>query len=81
MKYGTVLKTLLVACFLLLFGGCRLAIVKESDIFFLQRDVMELQDDVARLKRNVRDLSRGFSVVPITITYTNLTANAIMEDN
>ena len=67
------------ACALLL-GGCSLAIVKESDIFYLQRDVAELQDDVARLKEQVRDLSRGYSVVPITVTFTNLTANALMED-
>lgn len=75
------MKTLLVAGILLLLGGCRLAVVKESDIFFLQRDVAELQEDVARLKREVRDLSRGYSVIPVTIQYTNLTANAIMEGN
>ena len=78
------MKTLLVACILLLFGGCRLAVVKESDIFYLQRDVAELQEDVARLKREVRDLSRGYSVIPVTITYTNMNAtaiNAILEGN
>lgn len=75
------MKTLLVACILLALGGCRLAVVKESDMFYLQRDVAELQEDVARLKREVRDLSRGFSVIPVTIQYTNLTANAIMEGN
>ncbi len=73
------MKPLLVACILLLSGGCRLAVVKESDMFYLKHDVSELQVEVSRLKREVRDLSRGFSVVPITITYTNLTANAIME--
>lgn len=73
------MKTLLVAC-VLLFGGCRLAVVKESDIFYLQRDVAELQEDVARLKREVRDLSRGFSVVPITVTFTNMTADALMKE-
>ena len=75
------MKNLLAAGILLLFGGCRLTVVKESDMFFLQRDVAELQVDVARLKREVRDLSRGYSVIPVTIQYTNLTANAIMEGN
>ena len=70
-----------ISCILLLLGGCRLAVVKESDMFFLQRDVAELPADVARLKREVRDLSRGFSVIPVTIQYTNLTANASMEGN
>lgn len=73
------MRECLIACILLLVGGCRLAIVKESDMFFLQRDVAELQEDVARLKREVRDISRGYSVVPITVTFTNLTANALME--
>ena len=73
-------KTLLVVCFLILFCGCRLAIVKESEIFFLQRDVMELQEDVARLKRDVRDLSRGFSVVPVTVAFTNMTAESLMKE-
>lgn len=66
---------------LFLVGGCRLAIVKESDMFFLKHDVSELQVEVSRLKREVRDLSRGYSVVPITVTFTNLTANALMEGN
>lgn len=74
-------KWLLTACVLFLVGGCRLAIVKESDMFFLKHDVSELQVEVSRLKREVRDLSRGYSVVPITVTFTNLTANALMEGN
>ena len=75
------MRECLIACILLLVGGCSLAIVKESDMFYLKHDVSELQVDVARLKREVRDLSRGFSVIPVTIQYTNLTANAIMEGN
>jgi hypothetical protein len=74
------MKTLLVAGFLLLFGGCRLAVVKESDMFYLKHDVSELQVEVSRLKREVRDLSRGFSVVPITVTFTNMTADALMKE-
>lgn len=50
-------------------------------MFFLKHDVSELRAEVSRLQRDVRDLSRGYSVVPITITSTNLTANALMEDN
>lgn len=78
------MRECLIACILLLFGGCRLAIVRESDMFYLKRDVSELQEDVARLKREVRDLSRGYSVIPVTITYTNMNAtaiNAILEGN
>lgn len=67
------------ACALLL-GGCGLAIVKESDIFFLKHDVSELQIEVSQLKRDVRDLSRGYKVVPIRVTITNLTASALRED-
>ena len=75
------MKFLITACELLVFGGCSLAIVKESDMFYLRHDVSELQVDMSRLKREVRDLSRGYSVVPITVTFTNLTANALMEGN
>lgn len=67
------------ACALLL-GGCSLAIVKESDIFFLKHDVSELEIEVSQLKRDVRDLSRGYKVVPIRVTITNLTASALQED-
>ena len=74
------MRECLIACILLLVGGCSLAIVKESDIFYLQHDVAELQVDVARLKEEVRDISRGFSVVPITVTFTNMTADALMKE-
>ena len=74
------MKTLLVACILLLFGGCRLAVVKESDMFYLKHDVSELQVEVSRLKREVRDLSRGYRVVPIRVTITNLTENVQQEE-
>lgn len=75
------MKYLITTCVLLLFGGCSLAIVKESDMFYLRHDVSELQVEMSRLKRQVRDLSRGYSVVPVTVTFTNLTANALMEGN
>ena len=68
------------ACALLL-GGCSLAIVKESDIFYLKHDVEYLHEEVQELKRDVRDLSRGYKVVPIKVTSTNLTDNAQQEDN
>jgi hypothetical protein len=32
-----------IACILCLVGGCRLAVVKESDMFYLKHDVSELQ--------------------------------------
>lgn len=67
------------ACALLL-SGCSLAIVKESDIFFLKHDVSELQIEVSQLKRDVCDLSRGYKIVPIKVTITNLTASALQED-
>ena len=75
------MKFLITACVLLVVGGCSLAIVKESDMFYLRHDVSELQVDMSRLKREVSDLSRGYSVVPITVTFTNLNANALMEGN
>ena len=65
------MRECLIACILLLFGGCSLAIVKESDMFFLKHDVSELQVEVSRLKREVRDLSRGYKIVPIRVTITN----------
>lgn len=70
---------LFTACALLI-GGCSLAIVKESDIFYLRHDVSELQVDMSRLKREVRDLSRGYRVVPIRVTITNLTENVQQEE-
>ena len=75
------MKFLITTCVLLVVGGCSLAIVKESDMFYLRHDVSELQVEMSRLKREVRDLSRGYSVVPITVTFTNLNANALMEGN
>lgn len=75
------MKTLLVAGFLLLFGGCRLAVVKESDMFYLKRDVAELQREFARLQKETHDLSQGYCVVPVTVTFTNMTATAILEGN
>ena len=69
---------LFTACALLL-GGCSLAVVKESDIFFLKYDVDCLHEEVQQLKRDVRDLSRGYKVVPIKVTITNLTDNAQQE--
>ena len=74
------MKTLLAAGVLLLFGGCSLAVVKESDMFYLRHDVSELQVDMSRLKREVRDLSRGYRVVPIHVTITNLTENVQQEE-
>lgn len=74
------MKWPLIVCLLLLVGGCHLAIVKESDMFYLRHDVSELQVDMSRLKREVRDLSRGYRVVPIRVTITNLTENVQQEE-
>ena len=65
------MRECLTACSLLLVCGCRLAIVKESDMFYLKQDVSDLQAEVLRLKREVRDLSRGYKIVPIRVTITN----------
>ncbi len=73
------MKFLITACVLLLVGGCSLAIVKESDMYYLRHDVSNLQADVLQLERVVRDLSRGYKIVPIKVTITNLTTNALME--
>ena len=74
------MKWLFLVSVSLLIGGCRLAIVKESDMFYLRHDVSELQVDMSRLKREVRDLSRGYRVVPIRVTITNLTENVQQEE-
>ena len=74
------MKWLFLVSVSLLIGGCRLAIVKESDMFYLRHDVSELQVEMSRLKREVRDLSRGYRVVPIRVTITNLTENVQQEE-
>ena len=74
------MKWLFLVSVSLLIGGCHLAIVKESDMFYLRRDASELQVDMSRLKREVRDLSRGYRVVPIRVTITNLTENVQQEE-
>lgn len=73
------MKTSLIVFVSLLVGGCRLTVVKESDIFWLKRDVAELQREVARLQKETHDLSQGYCVVPVTVTFTNMTATAILE--
>ena len=75
------MKTLLMAGILLLFGGCSLAIVKESDIFYLKHDVEYLREEVQELKRDVRDLSRGYKIVPIKVIITNATESVQKEED
>lgn len=62
-----------------LVGGCSLKIVSEREYFWLRRDVSDLQNDMSTLKREVRDLSRGYRVVPIRVTITNLTSAVRQE--
>lgn len=71
---------LFTACALLI-GGCSLAIVKESDIFYLKHDVEYLHEEVQELKRDVRDLSRGYKIVPIKVTITNATESVQKEED
>lgn len=63
-----------------LIGGCSLKVVGEREYFWLRRDVSDLQNDMYTLKREVRDLSRGYRVVPIRVTITNLTENVQQEE-
>lgn len=67
---------LLTACAALLVGGCSCKIVSESEMYFLRHDVSELRRDVLLLNREVRDISRGYKIVPIKVIITNLSETA-----
>lgn len=75
-----VIGAIIAAIGVCLMSGCSLKIVGEREYFWLRHDVSDLQNDMSTLKREVRDLSRGYRVVPIRVTITNLTENVQQEE-